>query len=145
MCAATSCIRADRTEDGFDGWSLLWYEAWASDRRTATALWRRVRDGLDWSRLDGCGDERGDMGCCDPRPVSASVASVFLAAASRACSDAETAERLERVVDAKYLRREGGLIWLDVNREWRIGATAMRIISLAESNGSRFRDMNKME
>ncbi len=130
-----------RGQDGFDGWSLLWYEAWASDRRTATALWRRVRDGLDWSRLDGCGDERGDMGCCDPQPVSASVASVFLAAASRACGDAETAERLERAVDAKYLRREGGLLWLDVNREWRIGATAMRIISLAESNGSRFRNL----
>ena len=134
-----------RGQDGFDGWSLLWYEAWASDRRLATALWRRVRDGLDWARLDGCDDERGGMGCCDPQPVSASVASVFLAAAARACSDAETAERLERAVDAKYLRREGGLLWLDVNREWRIGATAMRIISLAESNGSRFRDMNKME
>ena len=25
-------------------------------------------------------------------------------------------------------------------REWRIGATAMRIISLAESHGSRFRE-----
>ena len=79
------------------------------------------------------------MGCCDPRPVSASVASVFLAAASRACGDAETAERLERAVDAKYLRREGGLLWLDVNREWRIGATANRIISLAIANGSSFR------
>ena len=134
-----------RGQDGFDGWSLLWYEAWASDRRTATALWRRVRDGLDWSRLDGCGDGTGVIGCCDPRPVSASVASVFLAAAARACSDPETAERLERAVDAKYLRREGGLFWLDLNREWRIGATAMRIISLAESRGSRFRDMNKME
>ena len=134
-----------RGQDGFDGWSLLWYEAWASDRRTATALWRRVRDGLDWSRLDGCGDGTGVIGCCDPRPVSASVASVFLAAAARACSDPETAERLERAVDAKYLRREGGLLWLDVNREWRIGATAMRIISLAESRGSRFREMKKVD
>jgi hypothetical protein len=69
----------------------------------------------------------------------------YLAAAARACSDAETAERLERAVDAKYLRREGGLLWLDVNREWRIGATAMRIISLAESRGSRFRDMKKVD
>jgi len=60
-------------------------------------------------------------------------------------SDDETAERLERAVDAKYLRREGGLIWLDVNREWRIGATAMRIISLAESRGSRFREMKKVD
>ena len=57
----------------------------------------------------------------------------------------ETAERLERAVDAKYLRREGGLFWLDLNREWRIGATAMRIISLAESRGSRFREMRKVD
>ena len=134
-----------RGQDALDGWTLLWYEAWASDRRTATALWRRVRDGLDWSRLDGCGDGTGVIGCCDPRPVSASVASVFLAAAARACSDSETAERLERAVDAKYLRREGGLFWLDLNREWRIGATAMRIISLAESRGSRFREMKKVD
>lgn len=89
--------------------------------------------------LDGCGDGTGGVGCCDPRPVSPSVASVFLAAAARACSDPETAERLESAVDSKYLKREGGLLWLDVNREWRIGATAMRIISLAESRGSRFR------
>ena len=134
-----------RGHDGFDGWSLLWYEAWASDRRTATALWRRVRERLDWSRLDSADDTRAGYGCCDPQPVSACVASVFLAAAARACSDTATAERLERAVDARYLRREGGLIWLDVNREWRIGATAMRIISLAESRGSRFREMKKVD
>jgi hypothetical protein len=67
------------------------------------------------------------------------VASVFLGAAARACSDAATAERLERAVDAKCLRREGGHYFLDLDRSWRIGATAMRIIALAESNGSRFR------
>ena len=134
-----------RGQDALDGWTLLWYEAWASDRRVATALWRKARDRLDWSRLDPAGDGTGSMGCCDPRPVSASVASVFLAAASRACGDAETAERLERAVDAKYLRREGGLFWLDLNREWRIGATAMRIISLAESRGSRFREMKTVD
>ena len=131
-----------RGQDALDGWSLLWYEAWASDRRVATALWRKVRDRLDWSRLDSCGDGTGSMGCCDPRPVSASVASVFLAAAARACDDNETAERLERAVDAKYLRREGGLFWLDLDREWRIGATAMRLIALAESNGSVFRRLS---
>ena len=69
------------------------------------------------------------------------MASVFLAAAARACSDTATAERLERTVDAKYLRREGGLYFLDLDRRWRIGATAMRIIALAESNGSRFRNL----
>ena len=67
------------------------------------------------------------------------------AAAARVCSDPETAERPESAVDSKYLKREGGLLWLDVNREWRIGATAMRIISLAESRGSRFREMKKVD
>ena len=59
----------------------------------------------------------------------------------RACSDTATAERLESTVDAKCLRREGGLYFLDLDRRWRIGATAMRIIALAESNGSRFRNL----
>ena len=56
----------------------------------------------------------------------------------RACSDPETAERIEKAVDAKYLKREGGFFWLDLNREWRIGAMAMRLIAMAESNSSRF-------
>ena len=109
---------------------------WLFSRRAAEGSGRR------WNAVPtgrgGCDDERGGMGCCDPQSVSASVSSVFLAAAARACSNPETAERLERAVDAKYLRRDGGLYFLDLNREWRIGATAMRIISLAESNGSRF-------
>ena len=29
--------------------------------------------------------------------------------------------------------------FMDASREWRIGATANRIISLAEANGTRFR------
>ena len=134
-----------RGHGSLDGWSLLWYEAWASDRRLATAIWSRARRCIDWPRLESCGEEVKEADCCDPQPVSASVAAVFLAAAARACSDPETAERLEKSVDAKYLRREGGLLWLDVNREWRIGATAMRIISLAESRGSRFREMKKVD
>ena len=128
-----------RGQAGLDGWSLLWYEAWASDRRLATSLWRRVRDNLDWTWLESAADATGEMGCCDPQPVSPSVASVFLAAAARACDDPGTAERLERAVDAKYMRRLDGMLWLDLDRRWRVGATAMRIISLAESNGSRYR------
>ena len=133
-----------RGQDGLDGWSLLWYEAWASDRRLATALWRRAREKLYWPRLSECGDERGSSGCCDPQPVPGSVAAAFLAAAARACGDAETAERIEASLDARHLRREGGCYWLGLNREWRIGATAMRIISLAESNGSRFRTLSAL-
>ncbi|MBR0459019.1 MAG: hypothetical protein IJJ26_07265 [Victivallales bacterium] len=46
------------------------------------------------------------------------------------------------VLDAKYLRRENGFYWLDIRHEWRIGATATRILSLAEQNGSRFRNFH---
>ena len=130
-----------RGQGGLGGWSLLWYEAWASDRRVAAALWRRARECIDWGRAGECGDAVAGADCCDPQPVPASVMSVFLAAAARACSDPETAEKLERPVDERYLRREGGLLWLDLDRRWRIGATAMRLISLAEANGSRFRSL----
>ena len=41
----------------------------------------------------------------------------------------------------RYLVRPNGLYYLNLDRTWRIGATAHRIISLAESNGSRFRDL----
>ena len=76
----------------------------------------------------------------NPQQVPATVLAAFLAAAARACDDAETAERLERPLDAKYLRRKDGFYWLEVGREWRIGATAQRILALAAANGSRFRE-----
>ena len=53
---------------------------------------------------------------------------------------AAKAMRFEKAVD-RYLIRPNGLYYLDLDRTWRIGATAHRIISLAESNGSRFRDL----
>jgi hypothetical protein len=62
----------------------------------------------------------------------------FLAAAARACGDAESAVRLERIAD-RSLVRKGGMLYLDVGREWRIGATANRIMALALVNGSNFR------
>ncbi len=128
-----------RGQGALDGWSMLWYEAWASDRRLALALWEKAKESVDWDWIGSAGDACGGADCCDPQPVSPSVASVFLAAAARACSDSGTANRLERAVDARFLRRDGGLYWLDMDREWRIGATAMRIIALAESRGSSFR------
>ena len=75
----------------------------------------------------------------DPQQAPDTVLAAFLAAAARACDDPVSAERLEKPLDAKYLRREGGFYWLEIRREWLIGATAMRILALAESNGSSFR------
>ena len=124
---------------GLDGWSLLWYEPWASNHGTAVALWKEAAKHIDWEALGGGLDNvRGKETCCSPVDVPPVATASFLAAAARACDDPRTAERLEQIVDAALVRRDG-MLYLDVGREWRIGATANRIISLAESNGSRFR------
>ena len=62
----------------------------------------------------------------------------FLAAAARANDDPATAERLEKAVD-RQLVRTNGLYYLDLNREWRIGVTAHRIMALAIAHGASFR------
>jgi hypothetical protein len=126
---------------GLDGWSLLWYEPWAADRRTAIALWKDAAAKIDWDALENVPDIRtGNESCCDPVDAPPLAAVTFLAAAARACDDVATAERLERISDRSLVRKDG-VFWLDLDRDWRIGATANRIISLAEANGSRFRDM----
>ena len=130
-----------RGQSALDAWTLLWYEAWAKDRQTALNVWRKAAAKLDWEKLEAASDVKADNGCLDPQAVAASVTAVFAAAAARACDDVATAERLERIVDAKYLTRRDGFYRLDLNRNWRIGATAHRIISLAEAHGARFRDL----
>lgn len=129
-----------RGSSGLDAWSLLWYESWATKRDTALELWREAVQKLDWKKLDDPDDTKGGRGCCDPEPVPKTVEAAFLCAAARACGDVSTAERLERALDAKWLVREGGLYYLDLARQWRIGATAHRIMALAESRGFSFRE-----
>ena len=104
-------------------------------------LWKNAAARLDWAALVTVDDKRKGRGCCDPDPVAPSVTAIFLAAAARACDDPAKAERLEALVDARYLRRENGRLWLDLDPQWRIGATAARLISLAESRGSRLRGL----
>ena len=127
---------------GLDAWSIIWYEPWAADRRNAFAVWTEVKKALDEERLSCPSDEYCSEGtCCEPLKIPSSVEAVFLAAAARTCDDAPTASRLESVIDAKFLSRKDGFFMLDMDREWRIGATAHRIIALALSNGSSFRAM----
>ena len=128
-----------RGTPGLDGWSLLWYEAWAHDRKKALKLWKSAAACIEWGKYDNPSDAVAGHGCCDPQPVSASVAAAFLCAAARACDDPATAARLETPLDAKFLVRRAGHYYLDLDREWRIGASAQRIIALAISRGSSFR------
>ena len=138
---ARSNLLFPRGHNGLDGWSLLWYEPWASNRATALDLWREAAAAIDWPALEtGADAPPGDPSCDDPTPVPPVAAATFLAAAARACDDATTAERLERISDRALVRRDG-MLWLDVGRDWRIGSTANRILSLAEQNGARFRSL----
>jgi len=134
-------MKYPRGTPGLDGWSALWYEPWAADRKTARALWKEVLGHIDWDDYASpTGACKGGGGCCDPAPVPTAVSAVFLAAAARTCDDAVSAERFEKAVDAKFLKREKDFFYLDVDRSWRIGATAVRIQSLAVSLGARMRD-----
>ncbi len=129
-----------RGSAGLDAWSLLWYEPWAENRDTAHALWQSAATKIDWTKFTAPSDAiDGSATCNDPAKVPPTAAASFLAAAARACDDLETAERIEKELDAKYLKHDDGMYRLNLDREWRIGATANRIISLAYSNGSSFR------
>jgi hypothetical protein len=134
-----SGIMYPRGHNGLDAWSLLWYEPWATDRRTAIALWKECASRIDWEMLSKEPDSRMMCAnCCDPANVPPITIVSFLAAAARACGDAKTAIRLEHIADQSLVRK-GGMLYFDVGREWRIGATANRIIALAIANGSTFR------
>ena len=129
-----------RGHNGLDGWSLLWYEPWAKDRNTALALWRAAAARIDWQTMESDPDSVGEFDVCrNPAAVPASASAPFLAAAARACDDSATAERLEALTDRTLVRKDG-MYYLDIARDWRVGATAIRIISLAEANGLRFRE-----
>lgn len=132
-------IMYPRGHNGLDAWSLLWYEPWAEDRRMAVSLWKECVKSLDWDMLESDPDGRKRFATCmDPANVPPCASVSFLAAAARACDDAATAGRLERIADRSLVRRNG-MWYLDVGREWRIGATANRMISMAIANGSSFR------
>ena len=141
---ARSNIMFPRGNNGLDGWSLVWYEPWATDRASALALWNEAAACIDWATLekpDVATD--GEYDPCDPAAGVSQVASAaFLSAAARACDDIATAERLEGITDRNLVRKDG-MLWLDIDREWRVGATAIRIIALTEANGFRFRDILK--
>ena len=128
-----------RGHSGLDGWSLLWYEPWAADHSTAQELWKYAAAKIDWSHIEtGVDARKGGIDCCDPVDVPPITVATFLAAAARACDDSATAERLERIASRSLVCHDG-MLYLDVGRDWRIGATANFIISLAYANGASFR------
>ena len=145
MHHAKSGLAYPRGMPGFDGWSLTWYAPWASDAASSAKLWGLAKKAIDWQEF---GEDPHDVpvplvscDCCNPVHVPSAATAAFLAAASRACGDPTTAQRLEKWLDAHFLRREGDRFWLDTHREWRTGVSANRFLSLAQANGSDLRAM----
>lgn len=132
-----------RGQAGFDGWSLLWYEPWATDKVSALAIWEEAVAAIDWNSF---GDDPADVpvplvqkSCCNPVAVPPAANASFLAAAARACGDTVTAGRLERWLDSHFADRSDGRFRLRCHREWQIGVTANRILAMALANGSDLR------
>ena len=139
VCHVRSGFFFPRGHNGLDGWSLLWYEPWAENRGSALALWRKAAARINWDALENGPDAAGEFDpCLNPADVPPVAQATFLAAAARACDDPDTAERLEQVAGRAIVRRDG-MLWLNVGREWRVGATANLAIALAEANGVRLR------
>ncbi len=132
---------------GFDGWSLLWYSPWASDRANLKVLWKLAKENIAWGEYGDDPGERPDAlvkaSCCNPLQVPPAATASFLAAAARACGDAETAGRLEAWLDRHFRKADAGRVWLDTNREWRTGINANRALPLAQANGSDLRALGR--
>lgn len=121
--------------NGLDGWSLMWFEPWAENRDAALRLWRKAAAEIDWADIASDRQDAEPFDACrNPADVPPVVSAVFLAAAARACDDPETALKLEGIAD-RHLKSASGEYWLDIDRQWRIGASAVRIIALAQSRG----------
>lgn len=131
-------IFVPRGHSALDAWSLLWYSVWASDPEKPKELWRVAARKIDWDEIDRCEDPLKVPGgsCCDIFRIPATATACFIAPAARICGDVKSAERAERALDKRYLVRKDGLYYLNLNREWRIGASANRIIALALEHGS---------
>ena len=128
---------------GFDGWSLLWYAPWMTDRANLPIMWALAKKEIEWPEY---GDDPGERpvsliqkDCCKPVRVPPAASAGFLAAAARACGDDETAGVLEAWLDRHFRKAEEGRAWLETHREWRIGVTANRTLALAQAHGSDLR------
>lgn len=130
---------------GFDGWCLLWYLPWASNPENLPRLWSLAKKKIDWSEFEGEPDERHERldcsDCCNLIKVPSAATASFLAAAARACKDANTADQLENWLDSHFRKEAQGRMWLATHQEWRIGVSANRFLALAQANGSDLRSM----
>ena len=131
---------------GLDGWSLLWYQPWASDAGHPASIWQETARRVDWSvyarRADAASPPpEQESACCRALALPLPTAASFLYPAAVACGDAEHAELLRQWLDRYFAKNFNGMAFLNCSNEYRIGATANVTIAELVQHGSNLRHL----
>ena len=131
---------------GLDGWSLLWYQPWASSAARAEAIWQECARRIDWRLYSDSSPAPSPLpetepSCCRalslPLPASAS----FLYPAAAACGDSNHAGLLRDWLQRRYATNVNGATFLNCSPEHRIGVTANMTLGELLTHGSNLRHL----
>jgi len=131
---------------GLDGWSLLWYQPWASNVSRAASIWHQTAQRMDWgvyaarSAAVPPQTER-ESACCRALALPLPAVASFLYPAAVACGDAPHADLLRQWLDQHYRTNFNGIAFLACSKECRIGATANLTIAELLRHGSNLRHL----
>jgi hypothetical protein len=129
-----------------DGWSLLWYQPWASGAGRAATIWQATARRVDWS-LYAKGSEaislqtEQEPGCCRAVALPLPTVASFLYPAAVACGDVMHADLLRQWLGRHYATNFNGMAFLNCSNEYRIGATANLTIGELLQHGSSLRHL----
>ena len=131
---------------GLDGWSLLWYQPWASGAGNAASIWQMTARRVDWdlyaSRPSNAPPPpEQEPSCCRELALPLAAVASFLYPAAVACGDAPHAEMLRAWLDRYYATNLNGSGFLNCPPEYRIGTTANVTIAELLRHGSNLRHL----
>ena len=130
---------------GVDGWSLLWYQPWASDPGAAERIWQEAAQRMNWSvytnQAAGTAPPKDEPGCCRALALPLPAVASFLYPAAVACGDAVRAAQLHDWMARYYVTHADGATFLNCPAEYRIGSTANVAIGELLRHGSNLRHL----
>jgi hypothetical protein len=131
---------------GLDGWSLLWYQPWASGAGHAAKIWQETARRVDWNvyanhAATAFTPPEQEPACCRAMALPLPAVASFLYPAAVACGDAKHAGLLREWLGRHYATNLNGSVFLNCSNEYRIGVTANMTIAELLRGGSNFRDL----
>jgi hypothetical protein len=129
---------------GLDGWSLLWYQPWASGAGRAASIWQQTARRVDWSvyahgPTAAFQQTEQESACCRALSLPLPAVASFLYPAAVACGDATHADLLRAWLDRHNATNLNGMAFLNCSNEYRIGVTANTTIAELLRHGSNLR------